>query len=149
MAGDGLPERRQNALRHRAERHLDRAFGVDAEDVGELAQAARQRSLGVGARHGEQRSAGGDQREAFLRGQPQRPVEPVGVADPHPAVLDRDLHQRVGRERVDAAAPHEIELGDELRLGEPEPGADVVDARTVRGDDPRHEGQEAPESIVG
>ena len=53
----------------------------------ELGERGRERTLGIGARHREQRPPRGEQREALGRREPQRPAEVVGEADRHAAVV--------------------------------------------------------------
>ena len=99
---------------------------------------------------GPQRRAGGHQREALLGREPQGPGEGSGQeVDPDPLVLDHDVDQLVGRERVEADQEHHLEVGQQLGAGEAEAGAHVLDPGPVALRDPGDDRQQPPHPVVG
>ena len=114
---------------------VDRERTRRAERVVELRQRGRERAVGVGAGHREQRAAGGEERDAFGRREAQRSLEVLGEADLDAAVDHRHVDEPVGGVGRQPAHRQQLEVAFELALRHLEARRELGegDARDGRG----------------
>ncbi len=122
---------------------VDREAAGRAERVVELGERGRERTVGVGAGHREQRASGGEQRETFGRCEAQRSFEVLGEADLDAAVDHRHVDEPVGGVRRQSAHREQLEVAFELALGHLEARRELGEGDAGMREDPRHEREHA------
>ncbi len=155
VVADGQPSMLVRRLLHRrehagggaAEIDVEGVLGVDPERGRQFVEAPGQRSRLVGAGHGEQAGARGDERERLLGRQAQGTVEARRQMDPDAALLHHHVEQVAGRVRRNAHHRNEGDVAQQLVGIELEAGAHLLDGRAVVGCDPRKQRQQPPQPV--
>ena len=113
-----------------------------------LARALGFSPPGAGHRPARRR-AGRHQRQPFRGAEAQGAAEPVGETDPDPAAVEVDLDEGVRRVGVHPAHEQQVEVGDQLTFGDPEPLAHLGDRGPVVGHHPGDDGQQTRQALGG
>ena len=121
---------------------------VAAERGGEFGEAASERTRRVGPGQLHRGAAGGEQLERLGRVEAQRPGEQPRHADEHRALVDEHVDQLVD-ERRQSAHRHQLEVGRDLVLGQPEALGDLGKRHLAALHQPRQHHQQAPQPLLG
>ncbi len=114
----------------------------------ELEQGALQGVPVVQPRDVGQRAEPDQQGQRLVDAEPQRPGDRVGVAEVDAAVVPVDLDQVVRQVARRPADEEQLEVLDQLRLGDPELGGDLGERDALPAHQVRHE-REQPGQAVG
>ena len=116
--------------------HLDPHLGADCRGVTggrlQLEQRALQRVPVVQAGHVGERPQADEQGQRLVDAEPQRPGDGVGVAEVDVAVVPVDLDQVVRQVAGRAAHEQQLQVLDQLGLGDPELAAASVSGMPCR-----------------
>ena len=124
---------------------VDREPPLRPQRVLELVERGRQRPRAVGAGNRQERSAGGEQREALRRHEPQWSLEVLREPDLDLAVDHRHVDEPVGGVRREAAQRQQRQITLELALGHFEALGELGDRDARVREHPRHDREHALE----